>query len=207
MKNLIDELINRGWLKKKRYIEVFRKIERTDFLPADIKHLAKLNEALPIGYSQTISQPLVVAFMIEKLSPGTGDKILDIGSGSGWTTAILAEIVGKEGRVIALEIVPELKEFGEKNVSKYNFVKKGIVKFICQDGSRGYPEESPYDKILVSASTDKPSLFWLEQLRVGGRMVVPINNSICLFIKKSEDKIEKVEFPGFVFVPLVSYEK
>ncbi len=84
---LIDELIDDGWLKTPEIIEAFRKIKRADFLPEDLKKSAELNEALPIGYGQTISQPLVVAFMLEQLSPQPGDKILDVGSGSGWTTA------------------------------------------------------------------------------------------------------------------------
>ena len=91
---LIDNLIQEGWLKTPRIIEAFRKIKRVDFLPENIKNLAELNEALPIGYGQTISQPLVVAFMLEQLQPEIGDKILDVGSGSGWTSALLGEIVG-----------------------------------------------------------------------------------------------------------------
>ena len=90
--NLIDNLISEGWLKSPRIIEAFRKIKREDFLPDHLKDLAQLNEALPIGYGQTISQPLVVALMLELLEPKEGEKILDIGSGSGWTTALLAYI-------------------------------------------------------------------------------------------------------------------
>ncbi len=144
--SLVDELIEDGWLKTERYIEAFRKIKRVDFLPEDLKKIAELNEAFPIGYGQTISQPLVVAFMLEQLSPQPGDKILDVGSGSGWTTALLAEIVGekslpagRQGKVIAIEIVPELMEFGKKNVAKYNFMEKGVAEFICADASKGYP--------------------------------------------------------------------
>ena len=84
---LINSLIQEGWLKTERYIEAFKKIKRADFLPEEIKDLAELNEALPIGFNQTISQPLVVAFMIELLKPKEGEKILDVGSGSGWTAA------------------------------------------------------------------------------------------------------------------------
>ena len=135
---IIEDLIQGGWLKTPRIIEAFQKIKRVDFLPEDMKDLAELNEALPIGYGQTISQPLVVAFMLEQLEPKEGDKILDIGSGSGWTTALLAEIVGSKGKVIAIDIVPELVEFGEKNVAKYDFIKSGIAEFICADGSKGY---------------------------------------------------------------------
>jgi protein-L-isoaspartate(D-aspartate) O-methyltransferase len=201
---LIDSLIEEGWLRTPRIIEAFRKIKRVDFLPADMKDLAELNEALPIGYGQTISQPLVVAFMLEQLEPKEGDKILDIGSGSGWTSALLAEIVGPEGKVIAIDIIPELVEFGKNNVAKYNFIEKGIVEFICADGSKGYQKEAPYDGILVSAAvqTEVPRA-WKEQLKISGRIVTPIGSSVWLFIKKSETKFEEIEYPGFAFVPLI----
>ncbi len=205
--SLIDDLIKEGWLKTPRIIEAFQKIKRIDFLPEDMKDLAELNEALPIGYGQTISQPLVVAFMLEQLQPQSGDKILDIGSGSGWTTALLAEIVKPKGRVLAIEIVPELKEFGEKNVAKYNFIEKGIAEFICADGSRGYEKEATFDKILASASAEKIPLAWKEQLKIGGRIVAPIDNSIWLFIKKSAGEFQETEFPGFVFVPLIEGQR
>jgi len=201
---LIDNLIQEGWLKTPRIIEAFRKIKRVDFLPEGMKDLAEVNEALFIGFGQTISQPLVVAFMMELLEPKEGEKILDVGSGSGWTTALLSEIVGKAGRVVAIELVLELKEFGEKNVSKYNFLEKGIAEFVCADGSKGYEKEAPYDKILASASAGELPADWKKQLKVGGRIVAPIGNSIWLFIKKSETEFQEIEHPGFVFVPLIT---
>jgi protein-L-isoaspartate(D-aspartate) O-methyltransferase len=202
--DLIENLIEEGWLKTPRIIEAFKKINRADFLPEGMKNLAQLNEALPIGFGQTISQPLVVAFMLELLEPQPGEKILDIGSGSGWTTALLAEIVGEKGKVIAIEVIPELKEFGEKNVAKYNFIEKGIAKFICADGSKGYEKEAPFDKILVSATAKFCYPAWKEQLKIGGRIVTPIGTSIWLFKKISEKDFEEIEYPGFVFVPLVT---
>lgn len=202
--DFIENLIQGGWLKTPRIIEAFRKIKRVDFLPKDLEDLAELNEALPIGYGQTISQPLVVAFMIEQLQPQPGDKILDIGSGSGWTAALLAEIVGPEGKVIAIDIISELVEFGRKNIEKYNFVKKGVVQCVCADGSKGYPKEAPFDKILVSATAKELSLAWKEQLKIGGRIVTPINTSIWVFLKKNEKEFTEIEYPGFVFVPLIS---
>lgn len=198
---LIDSLIQDGWLKTPRIIKAFQKIKRVDFIEQDIKNLAELNEALPIGYSQTISQPLTVAFMLEQLQPKPGQKILDIGSGSGWTTALLAQIVGSEGKAIAIEIIPELKEFGEKNVAKYNFVN---VEFICADGSKGYEKEAPFDRILASAAVQgEIPRAWKEQLKIGGRIVTPVKNSIWTLIKKSESDFEEIEHPGFAFVPLV----
>ena len=205
--SLIDSLIKEGWLKTPRIIEAFKRIKRIDFLPDEIKNLAELNEALSIGFGQTISQPLVVAFMIEKLEPKPGDKILDIGSGSGWTTALLSEIVGDKGKVIAIELVPELAEFGKQNIAKYDFVEKGIAQFICGDGSKGYKKEAPFDKILCSAAIqDKFPKIWRKQLKIEGRIVTPIGSSIWLLVKKSEAEFEKIEFPGFAFVPLVIKE-
>ncbi|HDY72769.1 MAG TPA: protein-L-isoaspartate O-methyltransferase [bacterium] len=204
---LIDDLIEKGWLKTPRIIKAFKKIKRIDFMPEDSKDLAEFNQALPIGYGQTISQPLVVAFMLEQLQPEKGHKILDVGSGSGWTTALLSEIVGEEGRVIAIELVKELRDFGEKNTFKYNFVKKEIAEFICADGSKGYEKEAPFDRILASASALKIPLAWKKQLKIGGRIVTPIKTSIWVFAKKSETDFEKVEHPGFAFVPLITNNK
>jgi len=212
--NLTDYLIKNAWLKTPKIIQAFKKIKREDFLPDEIKKLAELNEALPIGFGQTISQPLVVAFMLEKLNPEKGEKILDVGSGSGWTTALLSEIVGGEeasecpGKIIAIETIPELMEFGKKNVSKYNFVKKNIAFFICADGSKGYKKEAPYDKILCSAAACKkiPDE-WKKQLKNGGIIVAPINSSIWVFKKSlaisGREEFEEAEFPGFTFVPLI----
>ena len=201
--DLIDSLIQDGWLKTPRIIDAFRKIKRADFMPKEIKDLAELNEPLVIGYGQTISQPLTVAFMLEQLQPEEGDNILDIGSGSGWTSALLAEIVGSSGKITAIEIIPELKEFGEKNVAKYDFIKKGIVQFICADGSNGYKEEAPFNRILASAAGKKIPKAWKEQLEIKGRLVLPVKNSIWVLIKKSKKEFEEIEHPGFAFVPLV----
>ncbi|PIR72504.1 MAG: protein-L-isoaspartate O-methyltransferase [Candidatus Nealsonbacteria bacterium CG10_big_fil_rev_8_21_14_0_10_36_24] len=209
---LIDSLIKDGWLKTPRVIEAFRKIKRADFMftrrspkgegGPDAEKLAEINEAFPIGYGQTISQPLTVAFMLEQLQPETGHKILDIGSGSGWTSALLAYIVGVQGKVIAIEIIPELKEFGEGNIAKYNFAN---VEFICADGSKGYQKEAPFDKILASAAVQEEiPQAWKEQLKVNGRIVTPVRNSIWTLIKKSKKDFEEIEHPGFAFVPLIS---
>ena len=201
---LIENLIKDGWLRTSLIIDAFQKVKRADFLPEDMKEMAGINEALPIGDGQTISQPLVVVFMLEHLQPQKGQKILDIGAGSGWTTALLAEIVGEKGRVIGIEIVERLREFGERNIRKYDFIESGIVKFIQGDGKKGYIEEAPFDRILCSASVQKEiPKAWKDQLKVGGIMVTPVNSSIWVLIKESEDNFKEIEYPGFAFVPLI----
>lgn len=201
--SLIENSIQEGWLKTPRVIDAFKKVKREDFLPEDIHGLAEQNTALPIGFGQTISQPLVVAFMLELLEPKPGDKVLDVGAGSGWTAALLAEIVGEKGRVVSMEIVPELADFGRENVEKYGFIRRGTVDFLCADGSKGYEKEAPYDNILVSAAAVKVFDAWKKQLKVGGSIVSPMNSSIWKYKKVGEDEFEKKEYPGFIFVPLV----
>ncbi|MFH1401489.1 MAG: protein-L-isoaspartate O-methyltransferase [Parcubacteria group bacterium] len=200
---LIDNLIAAGWLKTPRIIEAFKKIKREDFLPPESRDMAEFNGALPIGLNQTISQPLTVAFMLELLEPKEGENILDVGSGSGWTAALLSEITGNNGKVTAIEIIPELKIFGEKNAAKYGFVQNGIAEFVCGDGSEGYEKNAPYDKILASAAAKKLPEAWKKQIKIGRKIVTPIYNSIWLFVKKSETEFEEKEYPGFIFVPLV----
>lgn len=200
---LVDNLAERGYLKTPSIIEAFRAISRADFLPENLKDQAGMNAPLPIGFGQTNSQPLTVAFMLELLQPQPGDKILDIGAGSGWTGALLAHCVGEHGNVCVVERIPELCEFGKNNVAKYNYIRKGVVEFFCADGTKGLPEQAPFDKIVAAAAAKEVPRAWQEQLKIGGRLVLPVANSLWLFVKKAKDKFEKEEFPGFAFVPLV----
>ena len=108
MKQLIKNLISSGYLKTPEIINAFYKIDRIDFVPEELKYEAHTNTPLPIGYGQTVSQPLTVAFMLELLQPKSGHKILDVGSGSGWQSVLLACLAGNKGRVIAVERIPEL---------------------------------------------------------------------------------------------------
>jgi protein-L-isoaspartate(D-aspartate) O-methyltransferase len=201
---LVEKLIEIGGLKTLLLIEAFKKNNRADFVPEEFKKETGFDMSLPIGFGQTNSQPYTVAFMLELLQPQPGEKIMDVGAGSGWTSALLAYCVGEGGRVFAVERIPELCEFGKKNVSKYNFTNMGIVKIVCGDGNLGLSEEAPFDKILVSASAKESPLALKEQLKVGGKMVLPIQNSIWLVTKKSKNNFEQKEFPGFAFVPLIS---
>ena len=204
---LADELIKKGVLKNKRLIEAFRAVDRKNFVPENLKESAYVDEPLPIGEGQTISQPLTVAFMMEKLGPLPGDKVLDVGSGSGWTTALLAHIVGKKGKVIGMERIKDLCHFGMNNVSKYNLIEGGRVKIICTDGTKGYVNEAPYQRILVSASAKEIPREMKKQLAVGGRLVIPVKNSIWTVEKISEKDFREEEYPGFAFVPLIGEEK
>ena len=206
---LIKNLIDDQYLKTPIIIEAFKAIDRQDFVPENLKSAAYLNQALPIGEEQTISQPLTVAFMLELLEPGTGDKILDVGTGSGWQAALLSYIVSKndkegKGEVISIERIEFLKQMAETNIAKYNFLEKGIVKIIYGDGSKGYSQAAPYDKIIAAASGNILPQAWKEQVNIGGRIVVPINSSIWVFDKVGDNKFEKKQYFGFSFVPLIT---
>ncbi len=204
MGSVIDNLVKKGVLKTPAIMEAFRKIRRVDFLPPESAMLADLDEALPIGFGQTISQPYTVAFMMELLAPKKGHRVLDIGSGSGWASALLGEIVGKSGRVFAVERIPELCQSGRANADKYGFVKEGRLVFFCRDATQGLKEHAPYDRIIAAASGKKIPSAWREQLKTGGRLVAPVENSILLLTKIDEENFEAREYPGFVFVPLIS---
>jgi len=196
---LITQIIAVGILKTREITEAFYAVDRADFVPSDNLSEAYEDYPLSIGYSQTISQPSTVAFMLELLGPKSGDKILDVGSGSGWTTALLARIVGPSGRVLGVEIVPELAKLGQENLARYSFAHAKIH----QAGiSLGFPEEAPFDKILVSAAAEQFPSALFDQLKTGGRMVVPVQNSVFTADKTAEGEILKEEFTGFVFVPL-----
>lgn len=201
---MVKDLISSGYLKTPSIIEAFQRIDRKDFVLDEHKDEAYINAPLPIGYGQTISQPLTVAFMLELLQPEPGNKILDVGSGSGWQTALMADVVGDSGKIFAVDIISELTDFGRRNVAKYNFIKSGIVKFFNLNAINGMPEQAPFDRIIAAAAGDEIPLAWKEQLKVGGRLVVPVKDTIFLLIKKSEDVFEEQSYPGFAFVPFVA---
>jgi protein-L-isoaspartate(D-aspartate) O-methyltransferase len=222
--SLIDNLINSDYLVTPRVIEAFRKIKRQDFVRPGDESLAEIDAPLGIGHGQTISQPATVAFMLEKLRPEPGEKILDIGCGSGWTTALLAKLVGERGRVYGVERIPELKDFAVSNINKYirsggcsaevagqsgrSFIENGVAHIICSDGYHGLPEFAPFDKILVSAAAEEVPPELLRELKIGGRLILPLgeqyqSQSIVVIEKFAERKFKTKSYPGFVFVPLV----
>jgi len=210
-KDLVASLIQGGVLKTPLIMEAFKAVDRKDFVLQPFADEAYENSPISIGHGQTISQPWTVAFMLELLNPQPGQIILDIGSGSGWTTALLAHAATNAkknpvGRVVGIELVPELRILGEKNCAKYNFVESGIVEFHCQDGALGFQAKAPFDRILCSASLPTRELpeSWKRQLKVGGRIVAPIGNSIFVFDKVNENDFIEREYEGFAFVPFVN---
>ncbi|MDI6734410.1 MAG: protein-L-isoaspartate O-methyltransferase [Patescibacteria group bacterium] len=202
--NLVENLIKDGYLKTALIINAFKAVDRKDFVRDEDKEHAYVNYPLAIGFGQTISQPLTVAFMLELLSPKLGEKILDIGAGSGWQTALLAQIVGEQGKVIAIERIPELKIFAEKNIGKYGFIEKGIVKIIEGDGSKSYELDAPFDKIIAAATSKEIPDAWKKQLKIGGFIVAPVNQSIYVLGKTGPEEFSKKQYFGFSFVPLVT---
>ncbi len=203
MSELIEHMKEYGVLKTPKIEEAFRKADRKYFVPDFLIDNAYEDRPLPIGKNQTISQPSTVAFMLELLEPKEGDKILDIGSGSGWTSALLCFIVGDSGLVIGLERVDELVEMGRRNLSKFNF--KNNCKIEKAKETLGLEGEK-FDKILVSAAAEEIPYELFDQLKENGILVIPIKDSIFRFIKTSNGKIKAEEYYGFRFVPLI-YEK
>jgi len=200
MEDLVRHLELRGLLKNKSVRDAFLAVDRADFVPERAKKMAYVDHPLSIGEGQTISQPLVVAFMLEALQPKEGDKIMDVGVGSGWQTGLLAKIVGDKGKIDAIEVIPQLLQQAQNNLSKYNFKN---IKFFNQNARGGLPQLAPFDGIIAGASGEKIPQAWKDQLKIGGRIVAPVGNSVIFVMKKSKDKFEERECPGFIFVPLV----
>jgi protein-L-isoaspartate(D-aspartate) O-methyltransferase len=195
---LINSLINDGYLKRPDVIEAFRKVPREEFVLERYREHSYDNIPLPILEDQTISQPLTVAVMTEALQPRIGQKILEVGAGSGYQAAILAEIVGKSGRIITTDRVRGLVDFAWKNLKKAGYSNVTVVEW---DGSEGYDKEAPYDRIIVTASAPEIPRPLIDQLKKNGRLVIPVRDEMFLVEKNKEMK--KTLLGYYVFVPLV----
>ena len=199
---LVEHWISSGIIKDKKIIEAFRKVSRELFVAEERKEEAYGDYPLPIGKGQTISQPTTVMIMTQALELKEGDKVLEVGSGSGYQAAIIANIVGDNGRVISTEIVDELVESAKSNIKK---LKLKNVEIIKHDGSKGYSKEAPYDRIIITAACPKIPNPLIKQLKEGGIIVAPVGNmneQEMIKGRKIKGKLIKENLGDFMFVPL-----
>lgn len=199
---LMEHWISSGIIKDKRVIDAFRKVPRELFVAEERKEESYGDYPLPIGGGQTISQPTTVMIMTQALELKEGDKVLEVGSGSGYQAAIIANIVGKIGKVISTEIVGELAESAKRNIKKLKLKNAEIIK---HDGSKGYAKEAPYNKIIVTAACPKIPNSLIKQLREGGIIVAPVGNmveQVMIKGKKINGRIIEEKLGDFMFVPL-----
>jgi len=177
------------------------KIDRGLFVPEELRGSAYEDRPLPIGYGQTISAPGVVALMCSKLDVREGMHVLEVGTGSGYQTAILAELVGERGRVVTTERIPELVEKAKENVKKVRDYKN--IEFLCCDGTLGAPQSAPFDRISVTAAAPSIPEPLVRQLAPEGKLIVPVGKyfqDLLLYDKKSGAIINLLPV---VFVPLL----
>lgn len=184
----------------KDVIAVLERVPRHEFVPAQFVSQAYDDRPLPIGYGQTISQPYIVALMTQLLQLKTGDKVLEIGTGSGYQAAILAELCH---RVYSVEIIRALAEKAREVLSRLQYHN---VEVRIGDGYYGWPEHAPYDAIIVTAAAEEVPGPLVEQLKDGGRMVIPIGPAggyqSLLLIEKQGNQAQSRHITGVLFVPL-----
>jgi len=200
--NLINYLKDSGFLNDDNVESAFRNIPRHEFVPKSELDRAYYNEPLSIMKNQTISQPGVVTRMTEWLDVKDGQKILEIGTGSAWQTAILSYLVGT-GTVYSMERHSKLVKFARNNLEKLGIDN---VHIILDDGTLGYPDASPYDRIIITAACTEIPLPLLEQLGENGLILAPVGDlsqSLVLLKKTSEGIIEIKNQPNYIFVPLL----
>jgi protein-L-isoaspartate(D-aspartate) O-methyltransferase len=194
-----DQLASRG-IYDKLVLDAMKNVPRHKFVPKDLEASAYEDCALPIGEGQTISQPYMVAIMTEKLGLSGGERVLEVGTGSGYQSAVLAEIA-KE--VYSIELVPSLAERSKKLLEGLGY--KNIT-VSSGDGTLGLPEKSPFDGIIVTAGAPSIPKPLTDQLTDGGRLVIPVGEEFAqtlLIVTKRGNKLDIEESIGCVFVPLV----
>jgi protein-L-isoaspartate(D-aspartate) O-methyltransferase len=202
---MIDIHLKQRGITDERVLDAFFTVPREEFIPEERHDSAYADHPLPIGYSQTISQPYIVALTIQALRIKNTDTVLELGAGSGYAAAIIAELAHK---VITVERIPELAERASETLKRLGYIN---VKVVTADGTLGYEEKAPYNGIAVAAAAPKipPSL--LGQLAQGGRMVIPVGPEgfqQLLYIEKNDKGkiVEKRNICDCSFVPLIGRE-
>ncbi len=199
---MIERQLRGRGIKDERVLQVMGQLPREWFVPAKLQSDAYADRALPIGYGQTISQPLIVALMTEALDLKGGEKVLEIGTGSGYQTAILAQLAGQ---VLTVERVRELGREAEQLFAE---LKLFNVLVRIADGTHGWKEEAPYDAIIVTAAAPDEPKPYIEQLKTGGRLVIPIgprsSQTLFRFIREHK-RIIKEDLGPCRFVPLIGH--
>jgi protein-L-isoaspartate(D-aspartate) O-methyltransferase len=197
---MVEQQLKPRGIKDERVLAVMAKVPREAFIPADGRADAYEDGPLPIGYDQTISQPYVVAFMTEQLRPKRSDRVLEIGSGSGYQAAILGELVAE---VYTIDIVEPLAKTAEATLQRLGYKNVHIK---VGDGYKGWPEEAPFDAIIVTCAPEKVPQPLVDQLKDGGRMVIPVGErfaqQLYLLEKKNGQLKESVTLP-VRFVPML----
>ncbi len=197
---LVDSLIRAGSLRTPELIAAFLRCDRSLFVPPQLLEEAYGDYPLPLGFSQTISQPTTVAIMLELLSPRIGDRVLDHDSGSGRTTALVG-CAGEETRVVeGVERISELVEFGRRNLERAAISNASIDP--ADPAALGKPGML-YDRILVSAAAPRMPRTLLRQLKPGGVLVLPVRESLWRIVRHADGSVASAELPGFRFVSLV----
>lgn len=200
---MVAGLRGRGLVFSERVAAALLKVPRHLFVPEDVRSQAYRDTPLPIGDGQTISAPHMVAVMAGALELHEGQKVLEIGAGSGYNAAVMAELVGPSGQVITLERHPALAERAARTLLEAGYPN---VKVVVGDGSLGYPEEAPYDRISVTCGAPRVPEALAEQLRDGGIMLIPVGGleyQSLLRVQKNGDQLLVEDLGSVVFVPLI----
>jgi protein-L-isoaspartate(D-aspartate) O-methyltransferase len=200
-KKLVNSL--REYNISEKTLNAMKKVPRHLFVPSVQTANAYVDHPLPIGYAQTISAPHMVAMMCDLLDLQEGFKVLEIGAGSGYNAAVMAEVIGSKGEIYSIERLEKLAVFAQENLKKAGYSN---VEIINGDGSLGLPEHAPYDRICVTASAPCTPLPLVEQLKPGGMMVLPEGKTyqrLYLIKKDMDGNITKEDRGGVIFVPLV----
>ncbi|MBC7114284.1 MAG: protein-L-isoaspartate O-methyltransferase [Archaeoglobi archaeon] len=198
----VERLVRAGYIKDRRVIEALKRVPRHLFVPEKYRKYAYVDEPLPIGENQTISAIHMVGIMAELLEVEEGMKILEIGAGSGYHAAVLAELVGESGIIYSVERIPKLAEMARRNLERAGY--KNVIVLIG-DGSKGLPEKAPFDRISVTAAAPEIPRPLVEQLKDGGIMVIPVGRIFqeLKVVRKKGDEVTVENWGPVSFVPLI----